>query len=103
MTPRLKSILTMLEQTPHDAFLLYAAAMEHRKAGDLRQAIAFFDRCIAADATYCYAYYHKGQTLEEDGDVDAARAAYRAGIAEAKRTGDAKALSELQLALDALA
>lgn len=103
MTSRLQTILGMLERTPDDAFLLYAAAMEHRKAGDRRQAVAFFDRCIAVDANSCYAYYHKGQVLEEDGDLDAARAAYRAGIAAAQRCNDAKALSELQAALGLIA
>jgi tetratricopeptide (TPR) repeat protein len=93
----------MLEQTPTDAFLLYAAAMEHRKAGNLKEAVALFDRCIVSDPTYCYAYYHKGQTLEEFGDADAAKDAYRAGIEQARRIDDAKALSELQTALDDVA
>lgn len=103
MTARLQSILKMLEQTPADPFLLYAAAMEHRKADNLDEAVALFDRCILADDTYCYAYYHKGQTLEQIGDNEAARAAYQAGIARAKAINDDKALHELQSALDAVA
>jgi tetratricopeptide (TPR) repeat protein len=103
MSPRLQSILKMLEKTPADPFLLYAAAMEHRKAGELEQAVAYFDKTLAADASYCYAYYHRGQALESAGDVAGARETYRRGIEAARTAGDAKALGELTAALDLLA
>ncbi len=100
MTDRLPKILTMLEKTPADAFLLYAAGIEYRKARDFPQAVAMFDRTIAADPKYCYAFYQKGQTLEDAGDSQQAAEAYRAGIAAARAAGDGKALGELQQALD---
>ncbi len=90
----------MLEKTPGDAFLLYAIALEHKNAGDGAAAVDFLKRTIAADAGYCYAYYQLGEVLEGSGDTDAAVKAYRAGIAQARTKGDAKALSELQQALD---
>lgn len=99
MPDRLTKILALLDKSPADAELLYAAALEHKKAGVLDQAIAFLDRTIAADVGYCYAYYQKGQTQEELGDSDAAAATYREGITQARRVGNAKAEGELSQAL----
>jgi tetratricopeptide (TPR) repeat protein len=89
----------MLEKTPTDAFLLYAAALECKKAGELAKAIDFLNQTIVADGSYCYAYYQKGQCNEQAGDIQAAIEAYRAGIVAARRTGDTKALGELEQAL----
>ena len=102
MADRLSQLLSMLDREPHDAFLLYGVAMEHKKAGDDAAALDYLDRTIAADAGYCYAYYQKGQVLESTGDEVAAREAYRAGIDAAERVGDAHAKSELTTALDLL-
>lgn len=99
MSKRLDQITKMLQATPNDAFLLYGAALEHKKAGQFAESVAFLDRTIAADPKMCYAYYQKGQVLEETGDTDAAAAAYRAGLAMARKIGDAKAEGELSQAL----
>lgn len=99
MSPRLASIVKMLETAPADAFLLYGAALEHKKAGDFTQAIEYLDKTLAADAGYCYAYYQKGQCQESLNDFEAAAATYRAGITAARRVGDAKAEGELSQAL----
>lgn len=92
----------MLEKTPGDAFLLYGAALEYKKQQKRAEALAYLDRAIAADAGFCYAYYQKGQVLEEAGDTAAAANAYREGIAAAKRVNDPKALGELDQALSIL-
>jgi tetratricopeptide (TPR) repeat protein len=99
MSPRLTQILKMLEKQPNDAFLLYGAGMEHKKAANFADAVTFFDRCIAADPAYCYAYFQKGESLQQAGDTAGARAAYQAGIVAAKKAGDEKALGELSSAL----
>ena len=99
MTPRLEKLLKMIAAAPADAFLLYGAALEHKNSRAFTDAVAFLDRAIAADPHMCYAYYQKGQVLEETGDTDAAAAAYRVGLAVARRTGDAKAEGELSQAL----
>ena len=99
MTARLTQILKMLEKTPADAFLLYGAALEHKKAGDFQQAIDFLDRTITVDAGYCYAYYQKGQCQESLNDFEGAATTYRTGIAAARQVGDAKAEGELSQAL----
>ncbi|MDB5295238.1 MAG: repeat-containing protein [Phycisphaerales bacterium] len=93
---RLVKLLAMLDRTPGDPFTLYAVALEHKKSGRPAEAIEFLDRTIQFDPGYCYAYFQKGQVLEDQGDVEGAKAAYRAGIAAARAKGDAHALSELE-------
>src|SRR4051794_15826418 len=99
---RLKKLQSMLEKTPNDAFLLYSIGMEHKKADASAAAVEWFDRALAADAKYCYAYYQKGQAYESDGEVEAAKKAYREGIEAAIKYGDAHARSELEGALSML-
>ena len=99
MTDRMSKLAAMLEKQPDDVFLLYAMGMEHRKAGARTEAIEHFDRVIARDWGYCYAYHQKGQVYEEAGDAEAAKEAYRQGIAAATRKGDAHAGEEIAAAL----
>ena len=96
---RLTKLLAMLDRQPGDPFTLYAVALEHKKAGRADEALAFLDRTVQFDPGYCYAYFQKGEILENQGDVEAAKDAYRTGIVEARKKGDAHALSELQGAL----
>ena len=99
---RMGQLQRMLEKSPNDPFLLYGIAMELRKVKNYPAAVEFFDRTIAADPGYCYAYYHRGQVREEAGDEEAARQSYRDGIAAAIRKGDAHARGELEAALELL-
>lgn len=93
---RLSKLQAMLDRTPGDPFTLYAVALEHRKAGRLDLALQHLDKTIQFDPGYCYAYFQKGQILEENGDVESAKQTYRAGIDAARLKGDAHALSELE-------
>jgi tetratricopeptide (TPR) repeat protein len=102
MSDRLAQLEKLLEREPTDPFLLYGVAMEHKKAGRTADAIEFFDRTIAADAGYCYAFYQLGQTYEQMGDVARAKKAYEDGIAAARVKGDDHALSEIEGALSML-
>ena len=99
MADRLEKLQQMLVREPNDPFLLYGIAMEHKKLGDSANALKFLDETIARDAGYCYAYHQKGLVYESTGDLDAARAAYRAGIAAAQKKGDAHAAGEIEAAL----
>jgi tetratricopeptide (TPR) repeat protein len=96
---KLTALQAMLAKQPSDPFLLYGIAMEHKKRNDAAQAIEFFDRCIAADPKYCYAYYQRGQVQELAGDVEGAKSTYRRGIDAATQAGDAHAREELTAAL----
>jgi tetratricopeptide (TPR) repeat protein len=96
---KLPKLFAMLERQPNDAFLLYGIALEYKKLNEPAKAIEFLDKTIAADAGYCYAYFQRGQVLEQTGDPAGAKSAYESGIAAAKRVGDAHAQSELEGAL----
>ena len=89
----------MLERDPKDPFLLYATALEHKKAGELNQAIEFLNQVVHVDPGYCYAYHQRGLAYESLGDLEAARRSYREGIDAAIRKGDAHARSEIEGAL----
>jgi tetratricopeptide (TPR) repeat protein len=102
MSDRLAKLTKLLELDPSDAFVLYGIAQEHAKGGRVEEAVAFFDRCLAADPAYCYAYFHKAQALGAAGRRAEALAAANAGIRAAKAARDAKALSELQGLADSL-
>ena len=102
MPTRLEQLHAMLDKEPNDAFLLYGIALEHKKAGELEQALAYLERTIAVQSTHAYAYYQKGQVLEAQDQRDAARYAYKEGILAAKTVDDAHAQSELIAAMDAL-
>lgn len=98
-SPRMQQLQKMLERTPADPFLLYGMALEYKKANEPANALDYLNRAIQADAGYCYAYFQRGQVLEQTGDLASARQAYVDGIAAAKLKGDAHAQSELEGAL----
>jgi tetratricopeptide (TPR) repeat protein len=96
---RLGKLQQLLEKSPGDTFLLYAIAMEHKKAGDSGAALEYFDRVILHDWGYCYAYHQKGLLLESLGKVEEAREAYKRGIEAAGKKGDLHAQEEIAAAL----
>jgi tetratricopeptide (TPR) repeat protein len=89
----------MLHSQPSDTFLLYGIAMEHKKSGDLDQALSALAKVIELEPGHGYAFFQQGQIQESRGDLAAARAAYQAGIIAATKSGDAHARSELEGAL----
>jgi len=98
MTQRLAYLLQLLEAAPQDTFLLFAIAKEQEKQGDLPQALAYYERLRTTDASYVGLYYHLGKLYEQTGQEASAIATYQAGMAVARRAGDAHALSELAVA-----
>jgi tetratricopeptide (TPR) repeat protein len=101
---RLDKLLKLLQLDPNDAFVLYGIAQEHAKggAGGHERAVEYYDRCIAADPQYCYAYYHKAMSLQALSKREAAREAATAGLGIAKQANDGKAISELAALLNVL-
>jgi tetratricopeptide (TPR) repeat protein len=102
MTERMQKLQSLLERTPDDTFLLYAIALEHKKANDFSSAIQWFDRVIEKDPGYSVAYHQAGLTHESAGDMSAAKAAYHQGIAAAEKKGDHHAADEMRGALSML-
>lgn len=95
MSDRLAKLQRLLALDERDTFTLYALAQELAKQGDHPAAINFFDRTLAVDPHYHYAYFFKARSQQALGDLAAARATVAAGIQAAQHAGDAKALSEL--------
>ncbi|CAN5778761.1 hypothetical protein BH11PLA1_BH11PLA1_19470 [soil metagenome] len=95
MADRLAQLEKLLALDPADTFTLYALAQEYGKRADYARAVDFYDRTLATDAAYCYAYFHKARAQQALGDLPAARLTVQAGIAAAHRAADAKASSEL--------
>jgi len=95
----MRQLLKMLEREPEDAFLLYGLALEHKKAGNLSDAIPLLDRVITLDPGYCYAFHQKGLIYESLDERENARKAYRDGIAAARKKGDDHAAREIEGAL----
>lgn len=93
--PTIAQLQRLLAAEPGDAFLLYALAQEHAKAGDHTGAVAAYDRCLAVDPGSCYAYFHKARSLAARGEAEAAIATLEEGLAVARRSGDAKAAGEI--------
>ena len=99
MEDRLSKLQELLKHDPGDTFVLYAIAMEHKKAGRMKEAGGFFDQVLAIDPGYCYAYHQKGMMFESAGDVESARKVYQQGIQAAKKKGDTHAADEIAAAL----
>jgi|CXWL01.1.fsa_nt_gi tetratricopeptide (TPR) repeat protein len=93
--PSLAQLERLLAAEPTDAFVLYAIAQEHGKQKDFARAIEFYDRCIAADPGYSYAYYHKARALEAMGAPGSVQGTLEAGLKAASEQGDAKAKAEI--------
>ncbi|TVR38564.1 MAG: tetratricopeptide repeat protein [Cryomorphaceae bacterium] len=96
---RLRMIEEMLETNPDDSFLRYAAALEYRKAGEMKRALQTLQNLVAHDPDYLGSYYQLGKLLEESGDADEAMKVYHRGLTIAQKKQDAKTLGELQEAI----
>jgi tetratricopeptide (TPR) repeat protein len=92
---RLTRLLAMLDDEPDDPFCLYGIAQEHANAGDHETAVSWYDKAIAVDPDDGYHYFHKARSLESLQRLDDAIATIDAGLAAARRGGDAHALAEL--------
>jgi hypothetical protein len=91
-------IEALLADDPDDAFLRYGLAMEHASAGDDAQCVAVLRDLIARAAArpYVPAYLQCGQALARLDRNEEACEVLRAGVAAARKAGDAHAEGEMQ-------
>ncbi len=99
---RIAMLNDILAQNPNDAFARYGLAMEFSKAGDVERAIEEFQKLLAANPDYTPGYFMAAQTLARAERNEAAKEMLEAGIASAKRTGNAHAQSEMEAMLSEL-
>jgi tetratricopeptide (TPR) repeat protein len=85
-----------------DADVMYMLAHEHAKSGQVAEAVEWYDRCLARDPDYVYAYYHKARALQTADDVGSALETARAGLARSRQIAHAKAQNELAALIDEL-
>ena len=98
-TDRLDALLGFLQETPNDAFTLYAVATEYRKETP-RTALSYYEKLLNEHPQYVPTYYHAAQLYVDLNQSERAEQTYQKGIAEAERQNDALALRELRSAYD---
>lgn len=96
MTNRREQLEAMLRDDPHDSFLRYALAMEHRAANNPTAALAELRQLLAHDTAYLPAYQQAGQLLIQMGDHAAAKAMLSEGVRLAGQLGNGHAAEEMQ-------
>ena len=100
---RVAMLNEILAQNPNDTLARYGLAMEYSKSGDTEHALDEFKKLLIANPDYAAGYFMAAQTLARAGRNDEAKKMLADGIAAAKRTGNAHALSEMEAMLDDLA
>src|SRR4030095_11628945 len=93
----LENFERMLASGKDSALLRFSLGNEHLKAGNARVAVAHLHRAVELDPNYTAAWKALGRALVEDGQPQAALAAYREGIAVAERRGEKQAGKEMQV------
>lgn len=99
---RLAKLAKLHAADPADADVMYMIAQEHAKSREWANAVEWYDKCLASDGAYLYAYFHKARALQAAGEPAAALATARAGHSRARERADAKALNELASLIDEL-
>ncbi|MCC7203448.1 MAG: hypothetical protein IT441_00080 [Phycisphaeraceae bacterium] len=102
MSGRLEQLIKLHQLDPKDPFCPYGIALEHAKAGQADEALAWLDKTLELDARYCYAYYQKGKILAENGRDGEARKVLDAGLKAAQQARDSHAASEIEGLMDSL-
>jgi Tfp pilus assembly protein PilF len=99
MTSTVANLEKMLAAGRDGALLRYGLGNEYLKAGDPAQAAEHLRRATELDANYSAAWKLLGRALAEAGSADAAREAWRRGIAVAEARGDKQAGKEMAVFL----
>lgn len=99
---RIEKLKAFLADSPGDAFLQHALALEYIKAGDDAEARGLFENILRKDPAYVGSYYHLAKLLERQDDLPAAILIYETGMQEARKAGDNHAYNELMMAKEEL-
>jgi predicted Zn-dependent protease len=99
---RLDVLLKMTSRENADSFAWYALALEYKGLGRVDDAFAAFTKLRAKDDSYVPMYLMCGTMLVEAGRRDEAKEWLSAGLAAARKKGDAHAAGEIEGALATL-
>jgi tetratricopeptide (TPR) repeat protein len=92
---RLDQLLSFLEASPNDSFILFAIAKEFEKYKEYENALEYYLKLKQEDENYVGLYYHLGKLYEKKAAYQTALEAYIKGIEVAKAAGDRHAQGEL--------
>lgn len=96
---RLDQLLNFLEQSPQDAFILFAVAKEYEGLGQTEAALAHYLKLKTADPDYVGLYYHLGKLYEHLENIPEAIQTYKDGMLVANKQENRHAFGELNEAL----
>ena len=99
---RIEQLKLYLQESPGDAFLKHALALEYVKINRDEEAGKLFEEILTHNPSYIGSYYHLAKLLERKGETEAAVEWYKKGMEAAKKAGDHHALSELRSAYEEL-
>lgn len=99
MNKRLAFLVSLVQSGKADSFARYALALEHKKEGNVEEALAAFGDLKGVDPDYVPQYLMAGRMLLEAGRAGEAKGWLEEGLGVARRRGDGKALGELEEAL----
>ncbi len=99
---RMQQLLSFLEATPNDCFLLHALALENSKIENFTEAENIFEKVLSINPQYVGSYYHLAKLQEQNGKQQKAISTYQEGIKMAQLASDFHAVNELRNALDEL-
>lgn len=92
---RLTYLLQLHEESPRDAFILFALAKEYEKIGQQDDALKYYLTLKRAVPGYVGLYYHLGKLYEALKQPTDAIGVYREGLQVARAAGDHHAAAEL--------
>jgi tetratricopeptide (TPR) repeat protein len=98
MTPRIDQLISLLEESPSDSFVLFALAKEYQNINENEKAKHYYEVLLSSDENYVGAYYHLGGLLADEGLEDQALEVYSKGINIATAIKDLHSLAELKSA-----
>jgi len=97
MTSRIDQLKQFAQEDPNDPFNKYALALEYQKTEN-NKALEIFEQLVIDHRDYVPTYYHLGKLYQEYGRNQDALQVFEAGISEAGKQHDNKALNELKAA-----
>ncbi len=95
MSPRLEQLLHFLENSPDDAFILFAIAKEYESLSSWEQAKEYYLKLKQTSPDYVGLYYHLGKLYEHFEDLPNALKTYDEGMLVAKQQNDNHSYGEL--------
>jgi len=99
-TSRIDQLRKLHALDPTDADVSYMIAQELGKSNEHAQAIGWYEKCIEADAAYCYAYFFKAMAQHALDQTPDAIKTIQVGLIEANKIGHPKTISELTSLLE---